>query len=156
MTDPGVHLEGWSFPPMRSRTLLIALVLLAASVTVADAQTKYWDVDVISRAGAGSTTPNGVWNSTSNNWNTDSTGLGIPSTWTPGNTAVFAAGTNATGAYTVTVTGAQSLSGLTVEEGTITQNNGTLDFGGTFSASINIASGATWLQNSTSVIAGTD
>ena len=90
------------------------------------------------------------------NWNTDSTGLGIPTTWTAGNIAVFAAGTNATGAYTVTVTGTQSLSGLTVEEGTITQNGGTLDFGGTFSAPINIASGAGWGQNSTSVITGTD
>ena len=120
---------------MRSRTLLIALLLLATGATAVDAQTKYWDIDVISRAGAGGTTPTGVWNSTSHNWNADSTGLGIPTTWTPGNTAVFAAGTNATGLYTVTVTGTQSLSGLTVEEGMITQNGGTLDFGATFSAS---------------------
>jgi fibronectin-binding autotransporter adhesin len=155
MTDPGVHYEGWSFPPMRSRTLFIALLLLAISVTAVDAQTKYWDIDVTSVAGAGSTAPTGIWNTTSHNWNADSTGLGIPSTWTPGNTAVFAAGTNATGSYTVTVTGTQSLSGLTVEEGMITQNNGTLDFGDTFNASINIASGAGWGQAGTSALKGT-
>src|SRR5262249_30867045 len=129
MTCPGVHLEGWSFPPMRSRTILIALLVIIAGTTTVGAQTKYWDVDVLSVAGAGGTAPTGVWNSTSHNWNTDSTGLGIPSTWTAGNVADFAAGTNATGSYTVTVTGTQSLSGLTVEEGMITQNNGTLDFG---------------------------
>jgi fibronectin-binding autotransporter adhesin len=156
MTDPGVHLEGWSFPPMRFRTLPIALLLLATGVAVVDAQTKYWDIDILNVAGAGSTTPTGVWNTTSHNWNTDSTGLGIPNTWTPGNTAVFAAGTNATGSYTVTVTGTQSLSGLTVEEGMITQNSGTLDFGSTFNASINIASGAGWGETSTGVIKGTD
>jgi fibronectin-binding autotransporter adhesin len=141
---------------MRSRTLLTTLLLLAISATAADAQTSYWDVDVISIAGAGSATPTGVWNTTSHNWNTDSTGLGIPSIWTPGNIAAFSAGTNATGLYTVTVTGTQSLSGLTVEEGMITQNNGTLDFGDTFNASINIASGAGWGETSTGVFKGTD
>ena len=132
------------------------LMVIAASATAVDAQTKYWDVDVVSMAGAGSATPNGAWNSTSHSWNTDSTGLGIPSTWTAGSTAVFSAGSNATGAYTVTVTGTQSLSGLTVEEGTITQSGGTLDFGSTFNALIDIASGAAWGETSTGVITGTD
>src|SRR6478672_13844061 len=122
-------------------SIIVLLLVVAASATVACAQTKYWDVDVTPRPGAGSATPSGTWNAAAANWNTDSTGALLPTTWTAGNIADFAAGTNATGAYTVTVTGTQSLSGLTIEEGTITQNNGTLDFGGTFSASINIASG---------------
>src|SRR3954462_9168229 len=108
-------------------SITVLLMVLAASATVARAQTKYWDLDVTPRAGAGSATPSGTWNATAANWNTDSTGTLLPTTWTAGNIADFAAGTNATGAYTVTITGTQSLSGLTVEEGMITQNGGTLD-----------------------------
>src|SRR6476469_1493649 len=108
--------------------LVGTLLIVATGTAVAGAQTKYWDLDVTPRAGAGSATPGGTWNAAASNWNTDSTGTLLPSTWTAGDIADFAAGTNATGAYTVTVTGTQSLSGLTVEEGTITQNGGTLDF----------------------------
>src|SRR5215212_8773383 len=110
----------------RCASLFAALLLTANVACLGVAQTKYWDVDVIARAGAGSATPSGTWNSSATNWNTDSTGTLLPSTWTAGNTAVFAAGSNATGAYTVNVTGTQSLSGLTVEEGTVSQNGGTL------------------------------
>ena len=142
---------------MRSCLSLAAcLLLIVAESATVHAQTKYWDIDVIAKAGAGSATPSGTWNSLAARWNTDSTGALLPTTWTAGNIAAFAAGANATGAYTVTVTGAQSLSGLIVEEGTITQNGGTLAFGGTFSAPINIAAGAAWGQTSTSVITGTD
>ena len=140
---------------MRSRTILVALLLLATSASVSRAQTQYWDLDIVSQAGAGGTSPAGVWNSFSNRWNSDSTGLGIPTTWSPGSIASFAAGTTATGAYTVTVSGTQSLSGLNVDEGVVSQSGGTLDFGSTSGAPINIASGAAWGQNLASVITGT-
>src|SRR4051812_1737944 len=98
------------------RCLFASLLVVAIGGPLACAQTRYWDVDVVSRAGAGSTTPTGVWSATTTHWNTDSMGLGIPTAWSAGNTAIFSAGTNATGTYTVTVTGTQSLAGLTVEE----------------------------------------
>lgn len=70
---------------------------------------------------------------------------------------MFAAGSTATAPYTVSLTDTISLSGLTIEEGTITQAGvGTLAFGGTFSAPINIASNSKWTQSSTSAITGTD
>jgi fibronectin-binding autotransporter adhesin len=141
---------------MRFCTALCSiLVFIAADATVAHAQTQYWDIDTLNVAGAGSATPSGTWSSSASDWNINSTGTGLPTTWIAGNTAVFAAGTNATGAYTVTVSGTQSLAGLTVEEGTVSQNGGTLAFGSTASAPINVASGSAWNQNSTSVITGT-
>jgi fibronectin-binding autotransporter adhesin len=134
--------------------LVVTLLIVATGAAEARAQTKYWDLDVIPRAGAGSATPGGTWNAAAATWNTDSTGTLLPTTWTAGNIADFSAGTNATGPYTVTVTGTQSLSGLTVEEGIITQNGGALNFGA-YSASINIASGAAWGENSLGVFTGT-
>ncbi len=130
------------------------LSLLILSTAVTHAQTLYWDIDVISRAGAGSATPSGIWNAGTNVWNTDSTGMGLPGTWTPGATAVFGAGTNATGAYTVAVIGTQTIDDLIVEEGIITQNGGTLDLGASIGR-IDIAAGAGWGQTTSSVITGT-
>src|SRR3954454_1577241 len=140
---------------MRCCAVIVAtLLIVATGATVVDAQTKYWDIDVISRAGAGSTTPSGVWSATSTHWNTDSTGLGIPTVWTAGNEAVFSAGTNATGTYTVTVSGTQSLAALTVEEGFITQSGGTLAFGAD-TGLVSIASGTGYGQTTTGAITGT-
>src|SRR3954470_1502297 len=140
---------------MRCCAAIVAtLLIFATDATVVDAQTKYWDIDVISRAGAGSTTPSGVWSATSTHWNTDSTGLGIPTAWNAGNDAVFSAGTNATGTFTVTVSGTQSLAALTVEEGFITQSGGTLAFGAA-TGPISIASGAGYGQLTISAITGT-
>ena len=139
---------------MRSLSLLVALAFVVLTAADALAQTKYWDVDVVSRAGAGGATPSGIWNTASNVWNTDSTGLGLPGTWTPGGTAVFSAGSTATGAYTVAIIGTQSLNELIVEEGVITHNGGTLEFGAA-AATIDVFSGAGWGQSTSAVITGT-
>ena len=40
------------------------------------------------------------------------------STWTPGGAATFSAGSDATGTYTITVSGTQSASQMTFEDGT--------------------------------------
>lgn len=90
----------------------------------------FWDINGAT-AGAGGATPAGTWSATTTDWNTDSTGAaaGAVSSWTPGSAAVFSAGTDATGKYTVTVSGTQSVSGLTTEEGTVSLSGGTLDFG---------------------------
>lgn len=74
-------------------TLLLFFVVGASA---AFGQTKYWDIDASSQAGAGGTAPSGTWNAANSNWNTNSSGMGFPTTWTAGNVAVFAAGSNAT------------------------------------------------------------
>src|SRR5439155_26105243 len=59
------------------------------------------------------------------------------------NTGVFAAGSNATGSYTVNLSGTHSVGGLAVEEGSITlSGSGTLNLGATPTA-FDIASGST-------------
>jgi autotransporter-associated beta strand protein len=92
------------------------------TLTVGSA-TAYWDLDGAT-AGAGGATPAGTWNAANTYWN-DAAGTGIAVAWTPGQTAAFAAGTNAIGTYTVTVDGTQDIGGLTFEEGNVTLSGGT-------------------------------
>jgi len=85
----------------------------------------YWDVDGAT-PGAGGASPAGTWDaSTTANWSSDSTGASAATMWPAGGQAVFAAGTNATGNYTVTVNGTPVIGGLTFEEGTVTVSGGT-------------------------------
>ena len=86
----------------------------------------YWDLNGTT-AGAGGPTPTGTWDATSPVWNTDSTGGagGAIAPWTAGQTAVFAAGTDATGIYTVTVDGTKDIGGLSFLKGTVTLSGGT-------------------------------
>ncbi|MCB1106013.1 MAG: autotransporter-associated beta strand repeat-containing protein, partial [Cephaloticoccus sp.] len=74
--------------------------------------TVYWDINGSTTGASGGTTAAGTWDqSTTSNWTTSSTGTTTPDDWatrvtssTCGN-ARFSAGTNATGTYTVTVSG---------------------------------------------------
>ncbi|MCW1921197.1 autotransporter-associated beta strand repeat-containing protein [Luteolibacter arcticus] len=94
-----------------------ALSLLALS-TVVHAVDIHWD-------GNGATpgniaTPTGNWG-TSAFWSPDATGSSAAvSTWNAADTAVFSAGTEATGAYTVTVNANTAAAGLKFEEGNVT------------------------------------
>ncbi|HEY0863149.1 MAG TPA: PEP-CTERM sorting domain-containing protein [Lacunisphaera sp.] len=62
--------------------------------------------------------------------------------WTSGADAVFSAGTDATGAYSVTVSGTQNVSSITVQEGSPTLDSGTINFSDT-SPDILVAAGST-------------
>src|SRR4051812_23422375 len=55
--------------------------------------------------GAGGATPDGFWDSTTPNWSPNPAGSVATQVWNPAGTdvAVFSAGTDATGAYVVTV-----------------------------------------------------
>lgn len=83
----------------------------------------HWDIDGAT-AGAGGETPTGIWDASTTNWNAVSLGTGTAAAWTSGLAAYFAAGSDATGAYSITVDGSQDISGLVFEEGTVTLENG--------------------------------
>lgn len=99
-------------------SILAAAVAMALAIKPSLAATAYWDSNGTT-AGAGAT-PTGTWG-TSAFWNTTAAGdTTTPGAWVSGDTAVFSAGADATTAYTVTLSGAQTIGGLTVEEGTPT------------------------------------
>ncbi len=127
-----------------------AVAILSASLALlslwlpesTQAASKYWDINGAA-AGAGGPTPTETWNTTSHNWTTDPNGTGVPTMWVAGDLAIFSAGTDATGTFNITVSGTQSVGSVTVQEGTISQQTGTLDFGAT-NGVFNIAPGASW------------
>ncbi|NQU25037.1 MAG: autotransporter-associated beta strand repeat-containing protein, partial [Candidatus Nealsonbacteria bacterium] len=86
-------------------------------------QAAYWDINGAA-GGAGGATPTGTWDASAN-WNPLADGTGATAAWAAGQKAVFAAGGDATGAYTVTVAGTQDIGGLKFEEGTVTLSGGT-------------------------------
>lgn len=94
--------------------------------------TVYWDRNG-STAGAGGASPSGTWvnnnGAPNRNWSTSSAGTVNTARWNDGSYAVFSAGTDATGSYTVTVSGTVSVDGITIEEGTPTFSGGTINFG---------------------------
>lgn len=107
------------------------LAVLATAVLASAAWADlYWDMDGAT-PGAGGASPAGTWNAGNTNWSTSSAGDVATVAWTPGEIAVFAAGTNATGPYMITVSGTQQIGGLRFEEGTVTlSSGGTLSFNG--------------------------
>ena len=90
-------------------------------LTVATPQVKYWDLNGAT-AGAGSPTPSGIWDSSNTFWNANEAGTGIVAAWIPGQTAIFSAGSDATGVYAVDVTGTQDIGGLIIRSGSLTLN----------------------------------
>ncbi len=96
--------------------------------------TLYWDPNGTS-AGA-PVSPTGTWSGTSAVWNDSSSGTGgsLYTTTTGLDQLVFSAGTNATGAGSITVDGPQLARGINLQEGTLT-------FVGTNSGGIHLNSG---------------
>ena len=81
----------------------------------------YWDTNGAT-AGAGGTSPSGIWDTSTSSWNDNSGGTTGTSKWSAGETAIFSAGTDATGAFTATIAANTNLSvaGITFEEGAVT------------------------------------
>ncbi len=84
-------------------------------LTVAGPPASYWDSDGAT-AGAGGTTPTGTWG-VDTFWSASADGDAATAAWNAGDVGVFAAGTDATGSYAVTVSGTQDIRGLRIEEG---------------------------------------
>src|SRR4051812_40066077 len=103
----------------RRRVCVVAAAVLTTAVaTLAPAADRYWDINGTT-VGAGGSAPTGSWGPSFANWTADFDGASATETWTDGSVAVFAAGTDATGSYTVTIDPAQSpvVAGIRVEEG---------------------------------------
>jgi autotransporter-associated beta strand protein len=96
-----------------------------------------------SAPGAG-TPPGGTWGTwgVDSLWSTASDGTLPATVWTPGSTAVFSAGADAAGPFTIAVSGGQSIGGINVEEGSPTLTGGSLDMGAT-GVTMDIGDGST-------------
>ncbi len=115
-----------------------ALCLMLATAPLSAQTTVYWDRNSNTSGSSGGTTAAGTWAQSSNsNWSTSSAGTNATSNWgaiaAGDKIAVFAAGTNATGTYTVTTSGTiNNVAGLTFQEGNVTLGGtGTLTLSGT-------------------------
>lgn len=101
----------------------------------------YWDTNA-DTPGAGATA--GTWG-TNAFWSTDPAGGVLTAAWIASQPAIFSAGTDLTGPYTLGVSGTQVASSVLVEEGNISVSSGVIDVGtGAFTiaagARVNIAS----------------
>ncbi|MGC3970895.1 MAG: autotransporter-associated beta strand repeat-containing protein [Pirellulales bacterium] len=109
----------------------MCLASLIAQHVAAPSQTSaavvYWDINGAT-AGAGGATPSGTWDAAQLLWSTSLDGDTATAAWVAGNTAVFSAGSDATGAFGVTVVGNQILNGMQFQEGTVTLTGGSLQF----------------------------
>jgi autotransporter-associated beta strand protein len=140
---------------MRFSSILATGFLVVAAISQANAQTLYWDIDG-ANPGAGSATPCGVWGTGATaNWSLSMDGDDIaPSLWTDNADAILTAGSDATGTYTVTLTGTVNANNIKIEEGTVLFSTGTLDLtgaGGIF----DVATGASGSFAGTPTLGGT-
>jgi autotransporter-associated beta strand protein len=118
----------------RVARILSLLAMMAWPLEAVRADVVFWDVNGAT-VGSGGPSPTGLWSTTDQNWNSDSTGAdgggtGVIAGWTTGNNAVFAAGTDAVGPYTVTLGEAISAGSLTFNSnGAVVIDPGTGPFG---------------------------
>jgi fibronectin-binding autotransporter adhesin len=134
-----------------------AIIITATAICAVDQQSAraittvlYWDTNGSSTGADHNNTATGIWDTTTNNWNLNSTGVGAAQAWVNDGSgkAIFAAGTDTTGqTYTVTLgsTSAISVNTINFNEGTVIINPGTsstLTLAGTGPV-INVAAGLT-------------
>jgi fibronectin-binding autotransporter adhesin len=104
--------------------------LLGVAIAPAQATDYYWDINGI-LSGSGGPMPNGTWSTTVTTLSLDAAGTAavLPQTTTTADGLFFSAGTDAIGAYTVTVSGTQNIGRLTFQEGAVSLTGGTINFG---------------------------
>ncbi len=132
--------------PVRLAWAVVCLLVLCGSPL--SAATLYWDSNGATPY-AGGPTPTGTWG-TDAFWSSSAQGTAATGAYVSASDVVFAAGADATGAYTVTLSGTQTASTVTFGEGHVILSGGTLALSGgsittqmdsTISSSISAASG---------------
>ncbi len=132
-------------PLYQAQRLVAAALLTCLLAAAASGAILYWDTNGTT-AGAG--TANGTWSTgggaANNRWNTIVGGGsgGTIGKWTSGADAVFSAGTDDTGSYTVTLAAIQNVSSITVEEGSPTLSTLAVNFNDA-SPDVLVATGST-------------
>ncbi len=106
--------------------------------------TVYWDLNGAS-AGSGGPAPSGNWGGNAA-WNTAADGTAATVPWIPNSVASFAAGSDATGSYSISLTGTQQVAGLEFRSGSATLSGGALDFISD-NATINATNGTQVIQS---------
>jgi len=101
-------------PFVRHLCAATAIVVSFSSVSNSSAASAYWDIDGAT-AGPGGATPGGNWEDA--NWSAASVGDAVTGNWASNDTAVLSAGGDATGSFTLNLSSANTIGGLTVEEG---------------------------------------
>jgi autotransporter-associated beta strand protein len=105
-------------------------VRFAATNPVADAHFCFWDINGTNAGAGGAGSPSGAWDDSATNWNTDANGEAGGSLFSAtsiSNDIVFCAGTDAVGAYTVTLGGTQQAASLTFEDGSAMLTGGVVN-----------------------------
>ena len=148
---------------MKVKTLIRTCQLVAGALLLAPLTTQalYWDRNGTT-AGSGGPSPSGTWSTSAANWNSDAGGgAGTMQAWPAGgNSPIFSAGTDATGPYTVTISGTLNVNDIAVEEGSVQFNTGTItmnDAGGkngTARFTVNPGASASWAPPSGGLMAG--
>ena len=114
----------------------------------------YWDINGKTGGASSGQTAAGIWGA-GLLWSTSADGTVPTRAWTAGQQAIFSAGNNAFGQYTVTISGNQSISGIVFQEGSVTLRDGSLTLrSGTGGDTISVASGL--VATIESGISGTD
>lgn len=138
-----------SFPAGIVVLWMCAIIGIIMPAALPGQTTVYWDTN--GTASGTGTTPNGTWvdnNSGPNrNWSTAADGTASTARWNNGSIANFSAGADATGSYTVTISGTVQADGIVVDDGSPTLASGTLSLAG--AANLQIASGSTLTISST-------
>ncbi|MFO1475854.1 MAG: autotransporter-associated beta strand repeat-containing protein [Verrucomicrobiota bacterium] len=123
-------------------------LLVSSMICTSSFAQMYWDINGRTTGASGGVQAAGTWG-TDNFWSTSSGGTVGTSAWIAGQQAVFSAGTNASGVFTVGVSGNQQASGINFQEGTVTLNNGTITLGnGVGRTTISVSNGLTGTINS--------
>ena len=104
--------------------------LLGLPLAPAQAVDYYWDVNDAA-AGSGGPSPHGTWSSLDATLSSDSAGASAVSarTTTTADRLLFSAGADATGPYTISVSGTQSIGRITFQDGVVNLTGGTINFG---------------------------
>ena len=120
-------------------TLLCVLFGFIAPTSIFSA-TVYWDTN-LATPGAGGATPSGTWSTSASNWG-NANGNVATSVWGSNDSAIFSAGTDATGTYAITGSGTINVNDITMQEGSLTVTGGTLTLKN--KATITVATGSSF------------